>query len=174
MYWLTRGDVAAVAIPASQWLTSDALPGVCVVSLLDWVAVDDAAAVLPDPQYRVGPSDLVTLLYTSGTSGTPKGVMVSAGSFLSDINQKSYAEVWAQLDPLSLTRYPVYTRITGVFSRALRACDCAAPRDGVLYSLEPLLGPYEALGIYAQRWPRGIRVLPCWYSPAGVCTCIAS
>lgn len=78
--------------PATQWITTDALPGVCIVSLVDWVVEEDDAIALPD-LHATAPSDLVTLLYTSGTSGTPKGVMVSAGSFLSDINQKSYAEV---------------------------------------------------------------------------------
>jgi long-subunit acyl-CoA synthetase (AMP-forming) len=37
------------------------------------------------------PMDVFTLLYTSGSSGTPKAVMVSAESFCNDVCERSFA-----------------------------------------------------------------------------------
>jgi len=48
------------------------------ISLLDSVFVDEA--INPTPPIHHEDADIVTIIYTSGTSGEPKGVMLSAGN----------------------------------------------------------------------------------------------
>lgn len=51
----------------------EAWPEHCEIALFDEVFAHDAAT---DERHTFGESDLVTLIYTSGTSGRPKGVML--------------------------------------------------------------------------------------------------
>jgi long-chain acyl-CoA synthetase len=59
-----------------------------VASVRAWVPLDRFAAwrdgggteVADDPGFDPGPNDVVTQLYTSGTTGLPKGAMISAGN----------------------------------------------------------------------------------------------
>lgn len=52
-------------------------PSCPVVQLAD---AEDAAQRIDEPAVRVAPDELVTLIYTSGTSGEPKGVMITRGN----------------------------------------------------------------------------------------------
>ena len=57
----------------------------------------------PDEQPEGGCDGLVTLLFTSGSNGPPKGVCVSAKAFYADISERAYIEphVTASYIPLS-------------------------------------------------------------------------
>ncbi|RJF69525.1 long-chain fatty acid--CoA ligase [Rhodopseudomonas palustris] len=73
------GDDASIPPPWRDWLTTQhALPnlrGAAVHAWRDAVAADD-----PLPELRVGRDDLALLPYTSGTTGLPKGCMLTHGS----------------------------------------------------------------------------------------------
>jgi fatty acid CoA ligase FadD9 len=67
-----------------------------VLSLLDLV---DSASTMPaieleppEQQPQGGDDDIVSLLYTSGSSGAPKGVTCAARSFYNDIKQRTFIE----------------------------------------------------------------------------------
>ena len=53
-------------------------PGAPHISLIDTVFVGEAGAQSPPIHHEDG--DLITIIYTSGTSGEPKGVMLNAGN----------------------------------------------------------------------------------------------
>lgn len=53
-------------------------PGVSRISFPDTIFSGDAPA--PEPPVRHADSELVTIIYTSGTSGEPKGVVLNAGN----------------------------------------------------------------------------------------------
>jgi len=53
-------------------------PGAPHISLIDTVFVDEAGQETPPIHHE--DTDLVTIIYTSGTSGEPKGVMLNAGN----------------------------------------------------------------------------------------------
>jgi long-chain acyl-CoA synthetase len=53
-------------------------PGAPHISLLDTVFVDEASE--PTPPIHHEDADIITIIYTSGTSGEPKGVVLNAGN----------------------------------------------------------------------------------------------
>ncbi|MBN2338279.1 MAG: AMP-binding protein [Acidobacteria bacterium] len=72
--------------PQRQLISFDPVPGRGepreeLAGFLEW------ASALPDPPPlpRCAPSDVVTIIYTSGTTGTPKGVCLTHGNILSEI-----------------------------------------------------------------------------------------
>ncbi|HKX27709.1 MAG TPA: AMP-binding protein [Blastocatellia bacterium] len=54
--------------------------GPSAVKLFDEILAMSPAAEIPDQPIRLVESDTVTIIYTSGTSGEPKGVMLTAGN----------------------------------------------------------------------------------------------
>ncbi|HSE16324.1 MAG TPA: fatty acyl-AMP ligase [Pyrinomonadaceae bacterium] len=71
--WLAH----APALDALAWVITDTLD-------------DDAAATWKEPE--VGPATLAFLQYTSGSTATPRGVMVSHGNLLHNLNAINYVQ----------------------------------------------------------------------------------
>ena len=76
----------AGSIPQAEFICFDPPAGAGVApkdlkSLVDWSLSSDPAPSLPVPK----PSDIVEILYTSGTTGRPKGVMLTQENILSEI-----------------------------------------------------------------------------------------
>jgi long-chain acyl-CoA synthetase len=80
---------------------------------------------------RISPDDLATILYTSGTTGNPKGVMLSHGNFLS--NAQSTLQVLSQpLSPMMLNGLPyshVFARLSDHYLPILAGTPVAIAPD---------------------------------------------
>jgi acyl-CoA synthetase (AMP-forming)/AMP-acid ligase II len=77
----------------------------------DFAAWRDAASG-DDPKVPISPQDIAIQLYTSGTTGKPKGAMLSHANFLNLVNAGSEAEKpeWNKwtTDDVSLVAMPVF------------------------------------------------------------------
>ena len=81
-------------------------PGAPHISLIDTVFVDEAGQTTPPIHHEE--SDLVTIIYTSGTSGEPKGVMLNAGNvtfMLGATNARLDQLMGAQSEPEKVFHY---------------------------------------------------------------------
>jgi len=81
-------------------------PGAPHISLIDTVFVDEAGQATPPIHHEDG--DLVTIIYTSGTSGEPKGVMLNAGNvtfMLGATNARLDQLMVAQSEPEKVFHY---------------------------------------------------------------------
>ncbi|MEN8649784.1 amino acid adenylation domain-containing protein [Streptomyces sp. 21So2-11] len=86
-------EVVVTTGASAAGLPDDVLP-VC----LDDSAVAAALAALPDdnPEYPVSPENLAYLLYTSGSTGPPKGTLIQHGSV---VNMAEYCRQAYRLEP---------------------------------------------------------------------------
>ena len=72
--------IEAALTPASV----DALAAPSVISVAEWLN-PSPAPISPVPRSKPQPDDLATLVYTSGTTGKPKGVMLTHGNVLENV-----------------------------------------------------------------------------------------
>jgi acyl-CoA synthetase (AMP-forming)/AMP-acid ligase II len=76
----------------------------------DYAAWRDAQSA-DDPKVEIGPKDIAIQLYTSGTTGKPKGAMLSHGNFLNLVNtgdgEKPDWNQWTT-DDVSLVAMPIF------------------------------------------------------------------
>ena len=78
-------------------------------------------AELARRETALGPSDLATIMYTSGTTGNPKGVMLSHGNILSNVAQCLEAEPILP-DDVALCWLPlshIYARVCDFYERVV-------------------------------------------------------
>ncbi len=86
-----------------------------VTCVRTWVPLDNfdqwrdgsGPAEVPDPGFRPGPDDVVTQLYTSGTTGLPKGAMIS-GRNISCILTQADQVFHIGADTVSLVAMPLF------------------------------------------------------------------
>ncbi|MBC6447485.1 fatty acyl-AMP ligase [Actinokineospora xionganensis] len=71
------------------------------------VARAAAAQVAPHPVHLPGPGDLAFIQLTSGSTGAPKGVMVSHGNLITHLEQLALATGWSAED-VSVSWLPLY------------------------------------------------------------------
>jgi fatty-acyl-CoA synthase len=91
-------------------------------AMAGWPSFDDAVNAMSGerPDRRGSPDDLVYQMYTSGTTGLPKGAMISQRALVAHLAQLS-AAVGVVEDPRTLTTVPMYHAsgaITGINSIA--------------------------------------------------------
>ncbi|HEX3841518.1 MAG TPA: long-chain-fatty-acid--CoA ligase [Acidimicrobiales bacterium] len=71
-------EIAAVATGVREWVSLDGLDA--------WLDANTEADP-DDPGFEPGPGDVITQLYTSGTTGLPKGVMITGRNISSLLNE---------------------------------------------------------------------------------------
>jgi long-chain acyl-CoA synthetase len=128
---ITDGDVVAPAASTSG-------EGPAVGSLAQWLAgpVQVCDAPLPPPP---GPNDLAAIVYTSGTTGKPKGVMLTHHNVISDVKAvleriaPTVDDVFLSFLPLSHT----FER-TGGYYLPMAAGSCVAYARSVAQLAEDL------------------------------------
>lgn len=97
-------DLSTVVI-TDEGIDTEIIDGRTVTSIDHWLATGEGADLPPGPE----PTDLAALVYTSGTTGKPKGVMLTHRSILSNINGvlcgicPDVTDVWLSFLPLSHT-----------------------------------------------------------------------
>ncbi len=97
-------DLATVVI-TDEGIETQTEGGRTVTSIDHWLATGVGAELPPGPE----PTDLAGLVYTSGTTGKPKGVMLTHRAILSNINGvlasicPYVTDVWLSFLPLSHT-----------------------------------------------------------------------
>src|SRR5207253_4710478 len=82
----------------------DAAPTEPVATLADLIAAAEPRAPAP----RVAPESVAAILYTSGTTGPPKGVMLSHHAYLSSARYFAEEMVGATADDVLYTTLPLF------------------------------------------------------------------
>ena len=133
---------------AALAITDDTLaalvPGVTTlrVGSADWTPETDAAPVTP----ATGDEDLAVLLYTSGTTGRPKGAMLSHRALLANIEQLGRIQpAVVEHDDVVLLVLPLF-HVYGL--NAGLGMTVAAAATGVL---APRFDPVETLALVRER-----------------------
>ncbi len=97
-YAATVKELASTATRVRTWVPLDAFP--------DW-RDGEYTTEAEDPGFEPGPDDVVTQLYTSGTTGLPKGAMIG-GSNLSCILTEADRVFHIGSDTVSLVAMPLF------------------------------------------------------------------
>ena len=108
-----RGDTGGVTIPGKEILTLDALR--------QRGQDEDTQTEVSERALQVRPEDLATIVYTSGTTGNPKGVRLTHGNILHNIRT-----VPVVIDLRPEDRYLSFLPTWHSFERALEYCLLAA------------------------------------------------
>ena len=74
------------------------------VNLVSFAEIEDKGAWSAQPPVLPGLNDLCTIMYTSGTTGLPKGVLLSHGNIISEGTSPTYL-LWLVLT-LNASRFP--------------------------------------------------------------------
>ena len=83
------------------------MPGVEVVSVDDWERLGPLGDAAPDPS--VSEEDLAVLAYTSGTTGEPKGAMLTHGNLMANLEQQmSIPEAHVTEDDVLFLALPLF------------------------------------------------------------------
>jgi len=152
-------DIAGVGTPLPQLkrivcASLDTTPDLAsadprIVALEHWLA-DAATAATPHEDVKVAPADLAAIVYTSGTTGRPKGVMLSHDNLVSNIkaiHQRLAAgsdDVFLSFLPLSHTfertggyYYPIAVGACVAYARSVKqlADDLVQVRPTLLISV---------------------------------------
>ena len=91
-------DIAPRTADVRAWVPLDGLD-----AWLDAHAEEDP----PDPGFEPGPDDVVTQLYTSGTTGLPKGVMIAARNLSAILSEADKVFV-IDADTVSMVAMPLF------------------------------------------------------------------
>jgi long-chain acyl-CoA synthetase len=112
------GESARPALLASS--QRQHLPGA-----LDMLALCEAYATAPDPNAPLAPDDIAYLVYTSGTTGGPKGAMISHANVA--FNAEVY-RTWMKLGPgdVLVGAAPLF-HVTGLVGHLAAAALCSLP-----------------------------------------------
>ncbi|MGH9023173.1 MAG: acyl-CoA synthetase [Acidimicrobiia bacterium] len=93
-----RGEV-----PVRRWIGSEAAAGIGWEALEELVSDGEA----PEPLPPAGPDEVAVIMYTSGTTGRPKGAMLTHGNLLwSNLNLMHAADV--SVDDVTLVCAPLF------------------------------------------------------------------
>lgn len=143
LYWLKKGRKIPKVMPSGE------------VKLLDQLLRGKHPSVEPAPQ---GPDDLAVVLYSGGTTGKPKGIMLSNYNFISE---GLMVANWASLD----ARYPRMLAMLPIFHGfGLGVCVNTVFMAGGTCIMVPLFDPDQVAKLIKKKKPNYLIGPPTLYA----------